>query len=116
MKKPFTLNFVEKSNEEPPVYSSVIYDERLNLSVDINSGIPAFDVLDMDTMTGTKVHDEVTDSDNNLHTTYLDTLTRTRTQVESTDLDSNFIELANLLDTCTLTESHEATDSDKNNG
>ncbi|MEM6540089.1 MAG: hypothetical protein AAF634_02965 [Bacteroidota bacterium] len=112
MKRPITFNFLEKSDEVGLEESLLYYDEELNLSIDKESGQPAFDVLNMDTSTGTKVHNEVSDPDNTLNPIYLDTLTRTNTEMESTDTDANYLGLAKLMDTSTFTESSEETDSD----
>ncbi|SDQ89895.1 hypothetical protein [Flagellimonas zhangzhouensis] len=111
--RPITFNFLEKPEEiglDEPILS---YDEELNLSIDKNSGLPAFDVLSMDTSTGTKDYVEVSDTDDTLNLSYMDTATRTNTQMESTDLDNNVHYLIQMMDTSTATRTYdEAADSD----
>jgi hypothetical protein len=111
--KPITFHFLEKPTEEGFDDSKICYDEELNLSVDRKTGLPAFDILSMDTATGTKEYEEVSDSDDSINTPYMDTATRTNTQMESTDTDANIHRLIQLMDTSTATRiNDEVVDSD----
>lgn len=111
--KPITFQYLELCTEDGFNDSVLYYDEDLNLSVDRKTGLPAFDVLSMDTSTGTKDYVEVSDADDTLKASYMDTATRTNTQMESTDLDNNVHHLIQMMDTSTATRTYdEAADSD----
>lgn len=78
--------FLEKPSESEYDYSTIQYDDKLNLSIDINTNLPAIDSLNMETQTFTKTSGETADSDVNFS---MDTATRTQAQLESTDSDSD---------------------------
>jgi hypothetical protein len=116
--KPFILKFAETPSQKSLDYSLVDYSKELNLSVLKNTNIPAVKFMTLTTETFTKTEGEDSDSDRsslkNKLRSLLDTSTQTFTETEQSDTDKNRLErLRMLLDTTTLTESVENSDSDK---
>jgi hypothetical protein len=114
--KPLILQFSEIPGQKNLDYSIIEYSKRLNLSVLKNTETPAISYVNMDTETITKAIGETTDSDydNKLNLKRLfDTSTETHAATEPSDNDHNYSSLKLLLDTQTITESIEPTDSDK---
>jgi hypothetical protein len=109
--RPLIFDFLEETTnqilENPFEYSS-----ELNLSIDKETRQPAIDYHSLDTQTFTKAGEEPTDSDHNLTRSYLDTQTDTLNRLESSDSDQD-IRSASLLDTMTGTRTNdECDDSD----
>ncbi|KAF2331498.1 hypothetical protein [Flavobacterium nitrogenifigens] len=80
------------------------------------TNIPAVAYVNMDTETFTKTTGEPTDSDNDTRfrvKRLMDTSSETFTTTEPSDSDRNYSSLKLLMDTMTITESQEPTDSDK---
>jgi len=111
--KPLILEYLETSQTSDVTLEKVIYDEKLNLSVDVNTGQPAISFLNMSTETFTKTFSEVSDSDKDLTAVHMGTLTQTHSQLESSDNDNDIRSLSTLMSTRTITESQEVSDSDK---
>lgn len=114
--KPLILEFTETPKLKNIDYSLVEYSKSKNLSVLINTNIPAISYVNMDTETFTKTSGEPTDSDYDFKSNLrrlLDTSTHTLVSTEPSDSDKNYSSLKLLMDTQTLTESVEPTDSDK---
>lgn len=114
--KPLILEFSETPSLKNLDYSIIEYSKKLNLSVLKNTETPAISYANMDTETFTKASGEPTDSDydNKLNLKRLfDTSTETHAATEPSDNDNDYSSLKLLLDTQTITESIEPTDSDK---
>ena len=141
--KPLILEFAEIPPMQNMDFSLIEYSNKLNLSVLKGTEVVAVTSSNMSTETFTKVHQEPSDSDNDLRrqanfllntetetrTTQeptdsdynkkqqikflLDTRTDTFTQQEPSDNDKDRNSLMRLMDTQTITESQEPTDSDK---
>jgi len=111
--KPFILAFKESSLEKAFDFSKIKYCDKLNLSVDTETGLPAISFLNLSTGTFTKVYNETSDSDDNFSNIMMGTLTKTSYQVEGTDDDSQYNSVKSMMATSTLTlVSQEASDSD----
>ena len=92
------------------------YSKRQNLSVIKDTDMPAIKYVSMETETFTKTTGEPSDSDRDLRfklQRVLDTSTETLTSTEPSDGDNDRKMLKLLMDTHTLTETVEGTDSDK---
>jgi hypothetical protein len=101
---PLILHFRTISNERSNVDESLLeYNSQLQLSVIKSSGLPAFDYISLKTMTGTKAHNEDTDSDY-AHSKITPNLNSANVNLEN--------DLAILLATKTVTLSVESTDAD----
>jgi hypothetical protein len=114
--KSFILEFAEKPKINNLDYSIIEYSKKQNLSVLKNTEIPAITYVNMGTETFTKTTNEPTDSDNDYRfrlKRLLDTTSETFTTTEPSDSDHNYSSLKLLMDTQTITESQEPTDSDK---
>ena len=114
--RPLILEFAETPEIKNLDYSLIEYSSKQNLSVMKNTEIPAISYVNMDTETFTKTFNEPSDSDNNVRYNLkqlLDTSTETFTATEPSDSDNNYSSLKMLMDTQTITESVEPTDSDK---
>ncbi|OBY65975.1 hypothetical protein [Polaribacter vadi] len=114
--KPLILEFTESPKLQNIDYSLIEYSKEKNLSVLKNTTIPAISYVSMDTETFTKTSGEPSDSDNDYRLKLkrlLDTSTETFTSTEPSDSDNNYSSLKLLMDTQTVTESIEPTDSDK---
>ncbi len=114
--RPLILEFTEKPTLKNLDFSLIEYSKKLNLSVIKNTEMPAIKYVSMDTETFTKTSGEPSDSDRdymfNLRQ-LLDTSTETFTSTEPSDSDNDLKRLKLLMDTQTVTESVEGTDSDK---
>lgn len=116
--EPFILKFKSKPNQKSIDYSLVEYSDTLNLSVMSKSDIPAVKFMELGTETFTKTEGEGSDTDKSSMRSklksLLDTSTQTYTQTEQSDADRNIIDrFKMLMDTTTLTEAVEGSDSDK---
>lgn len=114
--KPLIFQFKETPELKNLDYSLIEYSKEKQLSVIKNTQIPAISYVSMDTETFTKSSGEPTDSDKNLSHSVrhlLDTRTDTLNHEEQSDSDNNYSSLRLLMDTQTITESEEPTDSDK---
>lgn len=114
--KPLILEFIEEPSLRDVDFSIIEYSKKQNLSVIRGTEIPAISYVSMATETFTKTTGEVIDSDNNNKLNLrqvLDTSTETFTSTENSDTDQNIRRLKMLIDTQTITESSEPTDSDK---
>jgi len=114
--KPLILEFAEKPTFKNLDFSLIEYSQKQNLSVIKDTEMPAIKYVSMDTETFTKTTGEPTDSDNDYKLSLrqiLDTSTETFTSTEASDSDNDLKRLKLLMDTQTITESVEGTDSDK---
>lgn len=111
--KPLILEYLEMPETSEMANDLTVYDENLNLSVDMKTKKPAISFLNMSTETFTKTFSEVSDSDKDLTAVHMGTLTQTYTQLEASDDDKDIRSLSMLMSTRTLTESQEESDSDK---
>ncbi|MEM6737054.1 MAG: hypothetical protein AAF620_13395 [Bacteroidota bacterium] len=114
--KPLILEFAETPELKKLDYSLIEYSNEKNLSVVKNTTIPAISYVNMETETFTKTSGEPADSDNDLRiklSRLLDTSTDTFTSTEPSDSDQDRSTLQMLMDTQTITESVEPTDTDK---
>ncbi len=114
--KALILEFAEKPTLQELDFSIIEYCPKQNLSVVKNTSFPAIKYVSMDTATCTKAYEEPTDSDHNLVLklgNLLDTGTETLQSTEVSDSDRSSNILKRLMDTQTITESVEGTDSDK---
>ena len=114
--RPLILEFSESPKLKNLDYSLIEYSQEKNLSVVKNTDIPAISYVSMDTETFTKTFGEPSDSDNEYKLklrNILDTSTETFTTTEPSDSDNSYTSLKLLMDTQTITESIEPTDSDK---
>lgn len=115
--KPLIFRFLEKANMKNLDFSSITYDEKLNLSVDRVSKKPAIDILKLGTSTVTDVCEENSDCDPNNQDDLkllMGTSTNTFASKESSDNDRDKIALEFLMGTMTKTGSGsgETSDSD----
>lgn len=114
--KPLILEFAEKPNVQELDYSIIEYSEEQNLSVTTGTTTPAIKTVALETETFTKTEGEPSDSDNDLRSNLkrlLDTSTETLSGTEPSDSDDNYSTMKLLMDTQTITECVEPTDSDK---
>lgn len=112
--KPLILNFLEKPPLSKLETSMIEYSKDLNLSVVKGTKTPAITYVNLDTNTFTKTEGEDSDSDKSSYLmSLLDTSTAKLTQNELTDSDNDFNSLMKLMDTKTITESVEVSDSDR---
>ena len=114
--KSLILDFAEQPKIKNLDYSIIEYSKLQNLSVLKNTEIPAVTYVNMETETFTKTTNEPTDSDNDYRfrlKRLLDTSSETFTTTEPSNSDRNYTSLKLLMDTQTITESQEPTDSDK---
>lgn len=112
--KPLSLQFRETptATERGVDFSQIVYDERLNLSVNKTTGRPAVDEMELGTETYTRVTGEATDSDCNDAGMLMATETATKTHGEGADSDHGRFVI--VMETATTTfVANEATDSDK---
>jgi hypothetical protein len=113
--QPLILKFKERSTKKNLDYSLIEYCPNQNLSVIRNSQIPAINYVSLDTITNTRT-DETSDTDDNLKYSLrnlMDTSTSTLVKNEVSDGDETNSDLKLILDTQTVTESVEGTDSDQ---
>ncbi len=113
--RPFIFEFSESPSNGSHDYSLIVYDDKLNLSVNRLTGEPAIEALNMETETFTKTNGESSDSDRNSLNSLIDTETHTFNHTETSDSDKDTTAIVNLMDTTTLTESSETTDKDRSN-
>ncbi len=141
--KPLILEFAETPPMQNLDFSLIEYSRKKNLSVLKGTETAAIAYANMGTETHTRVSQEPTDTDNDLRRhvkLLLDTRTETKVSQEANDTDNNTREqikflldtktvtltdleasdsdaarnsLMRLMDTQTITESQEPTDSDK---
>jgi hypothetical protein len=103
--RPLILEFAETPEIKNLDYSLIEYSNKQNLSVIKNTEIPAITYVNMDTETFTKTFNEPSDSDNDVRYKLMGLL--------DTSTENNYSSLKMLMDTQTITESVEPTDSDK---
>lgn len=125
--KPLILDFAEAPEKIDLDYSIIEYSDTLNLSVLKGTQEVAIEKANLSTETFTKSQGETSDSDqsNKRLKNIVETMTKTQVHKESSDSDRNFSPSNNsmnentlhklklLMDTRTLTETKEATDSDR---
>lgn len=116
--RPLILEYAESPDSKELDFSLIEYSESKNLNVVKNTDVPAIVASHFDTQTFTKVMGESSDSDVDLRkniNNLLDTCIETKTHSETTQSDPShkLKNLAMLMDTQTLTEAREATDSDR---
>ena len=109
---PLSLQFRETPTAEGNIdFSQIVYDEKLNLSVNKTTGRPAVDEMELGTETYTRVTGEATDSDLNSVGIMMTTETHTKS---GEGVDSDPYRLRAAMETATTTfVSNEVTDSDK---
>jgi hypothetical protein len=111
--RPLILEFQEFPSDESPDYSTIEYNENLNLNIDNSTGLPAIEIVSMETETMTKADWEDTDSDKNGFNLVMVTETGTLKGFESSDSDQDISSIHALLETQTHTRDYmEVTDSD----
>jgi hypothetical protein len=113
---PLILKFAEKPEFKSLDYSMIEYSYTKNLSVLKNSDISAISIANMDTETLTKADTEPTDSDYDIQykiKSLMETRSDTYTTGEQSDADDTHRSIKSLMDTHTITESQEPTDSDR---
>jgi hypothetical protein len=93
---PFILSFKESPRERDIDFSRIKYCEKLNLSIDTQTGLPAISSTNLSTTTLTKVYNETSDSDNDFNGLLMGTMTRTQYQLEGTDEDASFKNCQNI--------------------
>jgi hypothetical protein len=116
MMKHIILEFAETPRQEDIDFSVIEYSHELNLNVFKGTKIPAVNFADQATQTDTKAYGDVTDSDRDLsHDTRLMAGTSTQTRVHSEVSDSDDrSQAAAMLDTSTQTFVHnETSDNDR---
>jgi hypothetical protein len=136
--KHLILEFAETPLLDSSLSENIVYDQELNLSVLKGTKIPAITYCNLVTETFTKSDGDITDSDKdiirrpsdsyttnkgNISDSSLDlyqgisdllvTETSTYNSTEPSDSDKDHYHLGQLMATQTLTETLEATDSDK---
>lgn len=114
--KPLILEYIEEPKYIDYDNSLIEYCEEQNISVIQGTKKSAIKFANLDTATMTKSEGEATDSDYELQNNLkllMATETRTFNKAELSDSDRDFRLLQQLVDTQTLTESIEETDSDK---
>lgn len=115
--KSLILEYKESPKEQEINNSVIEYSRKLNLSVIKGTNKPAIQFAYLDTETFTKaVGEPPTDTDKDILTSIkmlLDTRLETKTQGEVTTPDHGFHNLRRLMDTQTLTEAREDTDTDR---
>jgi hypothetical protein len=111
--KPFIFQFRETAEMTDANFSKIAYDDTLNLNIDVLTGTPAINVLQMGTVTGTKVLSESADSDANNFQAMLGTELVTLVSNEGTQSDTDRYQLQMLMTTSTNTRViQEAPDQD----
>jgi hypothetical protein len=114
--KNLLLQFTETADQECLVTNLITYDDSLHLNVVNGTKIPAVNYLSESTETFTKSDGEGSDSDRDMlkgiHS-LTDTSTETRRFGESSDSDRDIYTTFKMINTQTLTETQETTDSDK---
>jgi hypothetical protein len=114
--KPLILEFAENPELKDLDFSLIEYSPKDNLTVIKNTSIPAISYMNLETETFTRTTGEVSDADinheNNIRQ-LLDTSTSTFTSTEPSDSDNNHQTLLLLIDTKTITETIEPSDSDR---
>lgn len=114
--RPLILEFAETPQFKNLDFTLIEYSYQKNLSVMKGTDKTAIAYLNMDTSTETRTADEPVDSDNDYKFNLkhiLDTGTHTLASTEQSDSDSNHLSFKRLMDTQTITESIEPTDSDR---
>jgi len=114
--KPLILEFTENPTLKDLDFSLIEYSQKQNLSVIKDTEMPAIKYVSMNTETFTKTSGEPSDSDSNYKLNLrqvLDTSTGTFNSTEPSDSDNDLKKIKLLMDTQTITESVEETDSDK---
>lgn len=114
--KPLIFEYLESSSLNGIGTEKLEYSEFYNLTLLKNTSEPAIKILNMDTTTFTKSSMEQTDSDldyNRDIKNIMDSATGSRSNDEPSDSDKDNSELMKLLNTRTMTEAVEPTDSDK---
>jgi hypothetical protein len=114
--KPLILNYLEEPKGSILSFDDVIYSKELNLTVFKDTHEPAIKHARMATETFTRTLTEESDSDRDrlkFATSILDTSTGTFVSTETSDSDNDRQKLLDLLDTTTLTESLEDSDTDR---
>jgi hypothetical protein len=110
--RPLILRYREKPTAPDIDFSTIAYDERLNLNVYKHNREPAIKSPAMITTTGTKTWEEESDSDKCMATLMI-TSTGSFTKMETSDEDPRYNALFENLITMTATrESIEGSDSD----
>lgn len=112
--KPLLFQFKETPTADEKVdFSQIVYDEKLNLSVNKVTGRPAVDEMELGTETYTRVTGEATDSD--LTAGSVGVLMATETFTKSGEgVDSDPHGFRAMMETATTTfVAMEGTDSDK---
>lgn len=114
--RPLILEFAETPELANIDYSIIEYSRTKNLSVLKGTENSAISHLSLDTSTRTKDGAETSDSDLDYKFNLkrlLDTNTGSLNSTEPMDSDNDYASLKLLLDTQTITESVETTDTDK---
>ena len=114
--RPLILEFAETPQLKNLDFSLIEYSNKQNLSVLKGTETSAISYVNLDTSTMTKAGEEPSDSDNDYKFNLkqmMDTSTETLNSIEQSDSDNSQASLRMLMDTQTITESVEPTDSDR---
>ncbi len=114
--RPLIIEYAESPTANNVDISLIQYSDTLNLNVRADNLQPAIDSLLTETCTTTRSTVESSDSDSRSDSTIADlmsTETRTFVRREDSDSDQNLSLIRSLMQTQTITESVEPTDSDK---
>jgi hypothetical protein len=111
--KALILQYSEKSSNEDFDFSKIKYDSKLNLTIDVNTGLPAIEYLNLSTETHTRINSETSDSDYDNMNLMMGTLTKTSYQIEGSDDDASFSTVKSMMGTKTITlVNQETSDND----
>ncbi|KGO93184.1 hypothetical protein [Flavobacterium subsaxonicum] len=111
--KPLILEFIEAATEPDLDFSMIEYNYDLNLNVNKTTGLPAVQMPTLSTSTGTKIFDEVSDSDDSEALTMMATMTGTFTTTEGSDSDPrNFTHFTTMITMTTTRTMLESSDTD----
>lgn len=112
--RPLVFEFMEDAVENTTEALQIGYDNALNLNIDILTGKPAIEAIDMSTRTNTKDQIEGSDSDKNGLNILMQTATGSYDGIEVTDIDQDRSFNQIVMSTMTLTRTQmEGTDSDR---
>lgn len=112
--RPLILQYRETTKNQNFDFSGIAYSEKLNLTIDTKTGLPAIDYLSLSTETFTRTYDETSDSDNDRMSLMMSTVTKTSYQLEGTDEDPTYSFIKMMMETKTLTlVAQEGSDNDR---
>jgi hypothetical protein len=107
------LKYAEQPQEINVNELNIEYSDVQNLTIIKNTEKPAINCLGLETQTITRSSTEPTDSDNDMSSQLLQTNTVTDISTEPSDADKDYEAIRTIMQTQTVTESCEPTDSDR---